>query len=115
MSRTDHAAQDRVAQDLVAAAAVHAAREEIVQALGPLAASPLDEQAAARMRRALERVQSPAVRRSLRRLTRFEGSRPPLVPVPTTAESSGAARHQAPPATPHAGRVVSVSAVGGAA
>ncbi len=42
---------DPAAEDLAAAAAVHAAREEVVQALGPLAASPLDEQAAARSRK----------------------------------------------------------------
>lgn len=66
------------ADDLLAAAAVLAAREEVVQALGPLAASPLDQQAVERMRRALERVESPAVRRALRRLSRRGEPRHPL-------------------------------------
>lgn len=74
--------QPRPADDLAAAAAVHAARQEIVQALGPLAASPLDEQATIRMRRALERAESPAVRRALRRVSRPGESRPPLQAVP---------------------------------
>ncbi|GAA5036344.1 hypothetical protein [Actinopolymorpha pittospori] len=43
---------NRASRALADAAAVHAAREEIVQALGPLAVSPLDEQATARMRSA---------------------------------------------------------------
>lgn len=57
------------ARDLAAAAAVHAAREDIVKALGPLAASPLDERACERMRRALARADSAAVRDAVRRLT----------------------------------------------
>ena len=84
----------RAAADLDAAAAVHAAREEIVQALGPLAASPLDEQATARMRQALERAQSPAVRRAVRRISGPGESRPPLVAVPTRGD--GAASRVAP-------------------
>lgn len=44
--------------------------EQIVRALGPLAASPLTEQAAARMRRVLARAASPAVRDALRRRSR---------------------------------------------
>lgn len=39
---------DRTAGDLADAAAVHAAREQIVSAIGPLAVRPLDQQAAAR-------------------------------------------------------------------
>lgn len=89
----------RVAEDLAAAAAVHAAREEIVLALGPLAASPLEERAAARMRLALERAQSPAVRNAIRRLSRPGESRPPLMAVPpTTGDRAGAVHSQAPPA-----------------
>ena len=76
----------RVVADLADAAAVHAAREQIVQALGPLAASPLDKQATTSMRRALERAESPAVRRALRRLSRPGESRPPLMAVPKMAD-----------------------------
>lgn len=50
------------------AAAVAAAREDIVRALGPLAASPLTEPAVARMRRALARADSAAVRAAVRRM-----------------------------------------------
>ena len=91
MSRTD-----RAAQDLADAAAVYAAREEIVQALGPLAASPLNEQAAARMRQALARVESLAVRHALRRLSWRGEPRPPLMPVLTSAERPRSSRAQAP-------------------
>lgn len=80
----------RAAEDLADAAAVHAAREQIVQALGPLAASPLDEQATTQMRHALERAQSPAVRRALRRLTRPGEPRPPLAAVPRMADAVAA-------------------------
>ncbi len=112
MSRTD-----RAAQDLADAAAVHAAREEIVQALGPLAASPLDEQAADRMRQALERVQSAAVRCALRRLAGRGELRPPLVAVPAGGERSAAARSQAPPLVVSHGvaRLLPVPSAGGAA
>jgi len=74
---------NRVPRDLADAAAVHAARDAIVLALGPLAASPLDEQATARMKAALARAESPAVRSSLRRLTGPVGPRPPLQAVPS--------------------------------
>ena len=57
-----------VVRERVEAAAVAAAREEIVRALGPLAASPLNEPAVQRMRRALARADSPAVRAAVRRL-----------------------------------------------
>ena len=57
-----------VVRERAEAAAVAAAREEIVRALGPLAASPLNEPAVQRMRRALARADSPAVRAAVRRL-----------------------------------------------
>ena len=72
---------DPNADDLLDAAAVHAAREQLVQALGQLAARPLDENATALMRQAIERVESAGVRRALRRLDQG-GTRPPLVVVP---------------------------------
>lgn len=77
--------------DLLDAAAVHAARETIVQALGELAARPLDEQATAQMRAALERVESAEVRRAIRRLSKGD-SRPPLVIVPASGRGPGWAR-----------------------
>lgn len=58
---------------LLDAAAVWAAREQVVAALGPLAASPLDEMACARMRLALARASSPEVRAAIRRLPRPPG------------------------------------------
>ncbi len=58
------------------AAAVHAAREAVVLALGPLAARPLDEHAAAAMRRALDRADSAEVRIALQRLGGRERRRP---------------------------------------
>ena len=72
---------DPTADDLLDAAAVHAAREQLVQALGQLAARPLDENATALMRQAIERVESAGVRRAIRRLDQG-GTRPPLVVVP---------------------------------
>ena len=80
-----HPSQDLV--DLVDAATVHAASRGVVHALAPLAASPLDEHAAARMRQALTRATSPTVREALRRLVAtprpgIAGSRPPLAAVP---------------------------------
>ena len=108
--------RNRAPRALADAAAVHAAREEIVQALGPLAASPLDEQATARMRSALERAESPAVRRAIRRLLRPGERRPPLVVVSTSAEGEGVAQPQAPPARAQIFRLVSEEfAPGGAA
>ncbi|MGL5827190.1 MAG: hypothetical protein ACRCYU_20590 [Nocardioides sp.] len=73
---------NRVPRELADAAAVHAARDAVVVALGPLAASPLDEQATSRMRAALDRAHSPAVRQAIRRLSRPGESRPPLQAVP---------------------------------
>ena len=93
MSRTN-----RVPRDLADAAAVHAARDAIVLALGALAASPLDEQATSRMKSALERAESPAVRRAIRRLSRPGESRPPLQAVPPmTTDRTVGCRPQAPP------------------
>lgn len=63
----------RERRDLAAAATVHATREAVVRALGPLAARPLDERAARQMRRALARATSAEVRAALRHL---ETSRP---------------------------------------
>ena len=63
------------------------AGEQIVRALGPLAASPLTEQAAAAMRRVLARAGSPAVRDALRRRRRpaagpgHRGVMPTLAPA----------------------------------
>ena len=54
--------------ELVDAATVHAARREVVQAVAALAVSPLDEQAADRMRTALTRATSPAVKRAAGRI-----------------------------------------------
>jgi hypothetical protein len=66
---------------------------------GPLAASPLDEQATTRMKAALERAESPAVRRAIRRLARPGEPRPPLQAVPPmTTDRTAGARPQAPPA-----------------
>jgi len=87
--------EPRVVADLADAAAVHAVRDEIVQALGPLAASPLDEHATTRMRDALERAQSPAVRQALRRLSGPGESRPPRLAVPKMADGTRALYVQA--------------------
>jgi len=107
---------NRAPRDLVDAAAVHAAREEIVQALGPLAASPLDEQATTRMRVALERVESPAVRRAIRRLSQPGESRPPLTVIAATAaDRTGGARPQAPPVVRRSCQLIGAFAPGGAA
>lgn len=56
------------ASDLADAAAVVAAREEVIAALGPLAACPLDVRAVEAMRAALARISSPALRAALARL-----------------------------------------------
>lgn len=78
----------RAAGDLADAAAVHAAREEIVQALGPLAARPLDEQATSMMRNALERAESPVVRDAIRRLAKPGERRRTLAAVATPADDT---------------------------
>ncbi len=70
-----------VPRELQDAAAVHAARSRVMEALGPLAARPLDEAAADQMRTALERATSPAVRTALRRMARPGETRPALVVV----------------------------------
>lgn len=62
---------------MVDAAAAWAAREQIVAAVGPLAASPLDEMACARMRRALARANTPELRAAIRRLPRPAGLQRP--------------------------------------
>ena len=90
---------DRIAADLDAAATVHAARLQIVEAIAPLAASPLDERAADRMRRALERARPPKVRAALSRLGQGH-PRPPLRLIPTTAGRTGPADGCSPPHPP---------------
>ena len=70
----------RAPSELLDAAAVHAARERIVRALGPLAARPLDEGAAERMREALARNESPEIRAAVRRMG--TPRRPHLVVLP---------------------------------
>lgn len=98
MNDDDRAALE--APELADAATVHAAREDIAQALGPLAASPLDEQAVERMRRALARADSAAVKAALRRLR--VAVRPPsprrpfLVAIPTIADRALVSRSTAP-------------------
>jgi hypothetical protein len=64
---------------LLDAAAVWAVREEIVAALGPLAASPLDEMACERMRRVLARANTPQIRAAVRTLRRPAGPQRPLL------------------------------------
>lgn len=108
----------REARELADAATVHAAREDIVQALGPLAASPLDEQAVERMRRALAKADSPAVRKALRRLSslvRPPATRPVLVSVPSIADRATGSRPQAPQPPGRPCQLVSSTAPGGAA
>lgn len=107
------------ARELADAATVHAVREDIVQALGPLAASPLDEQAVERMRRALARADSPAVRAALRRLrvavTPPSPRRPFLVPIPSTADRASVLRPQAPRPPGQPCQLISAPIAGGAA
>ena len=66
------------ARDLADAAAVLAAREEVIAALAPLAACPLDVRAGEAMRAALTRVSSPALRAALHRLECVATSAAPL-------------------------------------
>lgn len=95
----------REVRELTDAATVHAAREGVVHALAPLAASPLDEQAAARMRQALAKATSPGVREALRRLVATPPRRPQRPPLSavlsTTGGDSGTARPT--PTTPAPG------------
>lgn len=69
--------------DTVALRAATRAREEIISALGPLAAKPLDEEASERMRLALNRADSPEVRRAIRCVNGPTDTRPTLTVVPT--------------------------------
>lgn len=107
------------ARELADAATVHAAREDIVQALGPLAASPLDEQAVERMRRALARADSPAVRAALRRLrvavTPPAARRPFLVSIPSIADRALGPRPPAPRPPAQPCELVAAPIAGGAA
>ena len=91
---------DRTAGDLADAAAVHAAREQIVSAIAPLAVRPLDQQAAAQMRVALERLDSPQVRAAVRRLSRDEERRPFLRVVTTSADRDPGPGREAPSVSP---------------
>lgn len=68
----------QVPPDLEAAARIHAARQEMLSAVGRLAAQPLDVAAADQMRAALARVESPEVRAALREVMRNGGRRPAL-------------------------------------
>lgn len=91
------------AHELVDAATVHAARRDVVQAVAALAASPLDEQAADRMRAALARATSPTVQRAAGRITAprrtsAAGSRAPLVGLPAAAVEEPAGSHVLTPA-----------------
>jgi hypothetical protein len=79
MSSIAHADQD------TGITAVLVARASIVQALGPLAASPLDIPAAARMRRTLQRANTPQIRIALRRMTRPPQTGP--APAPRSPRS----------------------------
>lgn len=108
---------NRIPRDLADAAAVHAARDAIVLALGPLAASPLDQQATVQMKAALERAESPAVRRAIRRLSRPPGeARPPLQAVPPmTTDRTAGARQQAPPAARRSCQFMAPALAGGVA
>lgn len=67
----------QVPPDLEAAAQVHAVRQQVLSAVGRLAAQPLDVAAAEQMRAALAQVESQEVRAALRELAR-PGGRPAL-------------------------------------
>jgi hypothetical protein len=83
--------------ELRAAAAIHAARQELLQAVSVLACTPLDEHAAQRMRAALERVGSPAVKAALRRISSpAPSSRPFLTVVDTSSAGSRSAAAEWP-------------------
>ena len=91
------------AHELVDAATVHAARRNVVQAVAALAASPLDEQAADRMRAALARATSPTVQRAVGRITSPRrtpavGRRAGLVGLPAAAAVEPAGSHALRPA-----------------
>lgn len=117
MSDDDRAAAE--APELADAATVHAARKDIVQALGPLAASPLDEQAVERMRRALARADSPAVKAALRRLRvavrPAVPRRPFLVALPTIADRALGSRPLAPRPRARPCQLAAAPGAGGAA
>lgn len=103
------------ARDLADAATVHAAREGVVHALAPLAASPLDEQAAARMRQALAKATSPRVREALRRLVATpprSPHRPPLSAVPSPAGGDTGSDRLAPTSSTPSPRPPIVSPAG---
>lgn len=86
-----------VPADLRDAAAVNGAREEILEALGALAATPLAAGATARMRSALERADSPAVRRAVARLEQLPALSSGPSPLSIVPSRSGApAEHQVP-------------------
>lgn len=77
--------------ELRAAAAVHAAREQLLQAVSSLACTPLDQHAAQQMREALARAESPAVKAALRRITP-KSARPRLTVVETSPSETCTAR-----------------------
>lgn len=105
MSRTN-----RAPSDLADAAAIHAARERIIRALGPLVASPLDEDVVDQMRKALDHSASPAVRAAVRRMARPGETRPNLAVVTTTGGTRAPRRPQEPPG--HS-RLLALAASGG--
>lgn len=116
---TDEDREPTEARELADAATVHAVREDIVQALGPLAASPLDEQAVERMRRALARADSPAVRAALRRLrvavTPPASRRPFLASIPSIADRAPGLRPPAPRSQTQPCQLILGPSAGGAA
>lgn len=85
------------------AATVHAARRDVVQAVAVLAASPLDEQAADRMRVALARATSPTVQRAVGRISptreRSTAQKAALVGLPAVDETPTIAALGAMPAS----------------
>ncbi len=87
----------RDAAGLCSPAELYVARMELVQKLGPLAASPLDEQVTPRMLRVLQGAQSSAVRRAVGRTRRPGEPRPPLVSIPRTADEAASGRRLTPP------------------
>lgn len=102
-----------VPRDLAAAARIHAARERVVDALGVLAASPLDTAAAARMRAALDEAGSAEVRSAIRRIvTPSQRERRGLRVV---QDRSGGGGTPGPPEGRRRTRFAALALVGGAA
>lgn len=81
----------QVPPELEAAARIHAVRQQVLSAVGRLAAQPLNVAAADQMRAALARVESPEVRAALREVMGSGGRRPTLR-VLDGGDTSGGAR-----------------------